>query len=479
MGMEVDMIMMASLGETDVDDDPILVLSCGHALTMTTLDGMMEMGNYYEQQDDPATGNTLYTAKLPMPGSEVKQVSCPSCRKPIMRILRYGRRIKDAQLSMRLKKHQMFQENTMVDAKGRFDVAGIQVESSHDRFMLTLSKIPADRWPDPPKLSLRKLGKFGKESDAFPCTNFSEIAETYGIPPEHRAIWVKHIQPLADVIKELNKINKKAIKSPTKQLYEAAVSRLYWLRASAASPVLDADGNTSDAVLPDEHANPDAMIQACIVECGLPADGNGGSSYVESLAEKTNALLLILSEASAAMESIGPMTGWYWFVEDFRNCCLVYTKLTMEAALKGHFDRRVAYSRVTLLDILCSQVRWLGLRPLPADKAAKEARLKRVDSLTEQFLEEVEELKAHCPLGIKPECLGKADAIDARMVTAVLMARGESTQALTQAEKVEVFRAVQADLRGSGHWYRCPNGHTVSDFCGLGRRFRSFMSHMH
>ncbi|KAI9241316.1 MAG: hypothetical protein BYD32DRAFT_66872 [Podila humilis] len=468
MGMEVDMIMMASLGETDVDDDPILVLTCGHALTMTTLDGMMEMSNYYEQESDPATGNTLYTAKLPLPGSEVKQVPCPSCRKPIMRLLRYGRRIKDAQLSMRLKKYQIFQENTMVEAKGRFDVARIQVESSHDGFMLTLSRISADRWPDPPKLSLRKLGKYGKESDAFPHTNFSAIAEIYGIPPEHRALWVKHIQPLAGVIKELNTINKKATKSPTKQLYEAAVSRLYWLRTSANGPVPDADGNTSGAVPPDEHADPDAMIQACIVECGLPADGNGGSSYVESLAEKTNALLLILSEASAAMESIGPMTGWYWFVEDLRNCCLVYTELTMEAALKGHFDRRVAYSRVTLLDILCSQVRWLGLRPLPTDEAAREARLKRVDSLEEQFLEEVEELKENCPLGIKSECLKRADAIETRMVTAVLMARGESTQALTQAEKVEVFRAMQATLGGSGHWYRCPNGHTyvIAD-CGM------------
>ncbi|KFH66126.1 hypothetical protein MVEG_08227 [Podila verticillata NRRL 6337] len=354
MGMEVDMIMMASLGETDVDDDPILVLTCGHALTMTTLDGMMEMSNYYEQESDPATGNTLYTAKLPLPGSEVKQVPCPSCRKPIMRLLRYGRRIKDAQLSMRLKKYQIFQENTMVEAKGRFDVARIQVESSHD-----------------------------------------------------------------GVIKELNMINKKATKSPTKQLYEAAVSRLYWLRASANGPVPDLDGNTSGA-------------------------------------------------ASAAMESIGPMTGWYWFVEDLRNCCLIYTELTMEAALKGHFDRRVAYSRVTLLDILCSQVRWLGLRPLPADKAAKEARLKRADSLAEQFLEEVKELKENCPLGIKSECLKRVDAIDARMVTAVLMARGESTQALTQAEKVEVFRAMQATLGGSGHWYRCPNGHTyvIAD-CGM------------
>ncbi|KAG0067610.1 hypothetical protein BGZ92_005099, partial [Podila epicladia] len=177
MAMQVDMIMMATLGETDVDDDPILVLSCGHALTMTTLDGMMEMGTYYEQKMDPTTENTLYVARLALPGNEVKQVSCPSCRNPIMQILRYGRRIKDAQLSMRLKKYQILQEKSMADAKDNFDVARIQVESNHEKFRLGVSKFPIDLREEPPKARLRKLGKFVQESDTFPGTNFSSITE--------------------------------------------------------------------------------------------------------------------------------------------------------------------------------------------------------------------------------------------------------------------------------------------------------------
>ncbi|KAF9334546.1 hypothetical protein BG006_001962 [Podila minutissima] len=48
------------------------------------------------------------------------------------------------------------------------------------------------------------------------------------------------------------------------------------------------------------------------------------------------------------------------------------------------------------------------------------------------------------------------------------MARGELNQALTKAEKAEVFRAMQAEIRGSGHWYRCPNGHSyVIGECGM------------
>ncbi|KAF9349803.1 hypothetical protein BGX26_011932 [Mortierella sp. AD094] len=463
MSMEVDMIMMASLGETDVDEDPILVLSCGHALTMTTLDGMMDMSRYYEEQVDRATSNTLYLAKRTLPGNEVKQVSCPSCRKPIMQLLRYGRRIKDAQLSLRLKKYQIIQENGIADIKDQFDDAEAQINMNHKSFMLALSKIQADPCADPPPPESRKLGKFAQESDPFPGSVFWSIDETYGIPPEHREEWAKHIRPAGILNKKLNTINKNAAMSPTKQVFEAAVARLYRLQQESRPT----DGTDQDKS-PDQDAA-SAMIQKCILKCGLPADGNGGSSYVESLAEKTNALLLVLSEASSAMEAVGPNTGWYFFVEDLRNCCLAYTHLTMKAAVKGHYERRVAYSRVILLDTLCDQVRWLGLRPVPdEDEDAKLVRFKAIDTLTESFMKELKVLKAHCPLGIKPECLARADATEKRMVTAVKTARGELNAPLTKAEKLQVFRAMAATLGGSGHWYRCPNGHTyVIGECGM------------
>jgi hypothetical protein len=133
----------------------------------------------------------------------------------------------------------------------------------------------------------------------------------------------------------------------------------------------------------------------------------------------------------------------------------------MEAALQGRFHRRVAYSRVTFLEILCGHVDWMGRRH-PANEADRQARLRRADSLMERFTVEVEELRASCPMVIRRECLDRAGKIEKRMVVAVKMARGELNQALTKAEKLEVFRAVSATLRGSGHWYRCCNGHTVS-----------------
>ncbi|KAG0327084.1 hypothetical protein BG000_001102 [Podila horticola] len=331
MAMQVDMILMANLGEIDVDDDPILMLSCGHALTMTTLDGMMEMGTYYKQRHDPATGNVLYIAKQSLPGSEVKQVSCPCCRQPIMQLLRYGRRIKDAQLSMRLKKFQIIQEKDMADVKAQFDVARAQIEKDRNSFVLAISKGITYAYVSPPPAELRKLGKFALESDQFPDSDFWTIAKTYSIPPGHCAAWLKYILPLVYVIQKLDEITRRAAMPPTTQVFEAAVSRLYRLKESNPT-----DGTDQDAV--------STMLKECIRNCGLSADGNVGSSYVESLAEKTNVLLLVLSEATAALEHAGTMSGWYWFVQDLRNCCSVYNDVTMDLALKGRFDRRVAYS---------------------------------------------------------------------------------------------------------------------------------------
>ncbi|KAF9322712.1 hypothetical protein BG006_002123 [Podila minutissima] len=449
MAMQVDYVNTVSLGDTDVNVNPILVLSCGHALTMATLDDMMEMGNYYESEIDPETEETNYNAKKSLPSEEVKLISCPSCHRPIMKLFRYGRRIKDAQLSMSLKKHQILQETTMADITIQFDIVRGQIEIGHINFVPALSKA-VYFCIDPPPPETRKLGKFALESDGFPSSAFWTISETYNIPHEHRVSWFKHIQPVGVVVKRLNEITAKAAMSPTKKVYEAAVLSFHRFKESHLVIGIDPEKAKQDAA--------STAIQEYIRNCGLPPDGNGGSSYVESLAEKTNALLLVLSEATAVLESVGPLSGWYWFVQDLRNCCCLYNNITMEAALKGRFDRRVAYSRVTLLEILCGHVHWMGLRRLPTDKADKQAHLRRVDNLMERFTEEVKELKVCCPLGIEHECLDRVGKIEKRMVIAVKMARGELNQALTKGLKLEVFRAVSAALHGN--WYRCPNGHT-------------------
>lgn len=104
------------------------------------------------------------------------------------------------------------------------------------------------------------------------------------------------------------------------------------------------------------------------------------------------------------------------------------------------------------------------MTPLPDDKAVKDAKLKPVDNVTAQFMEQLWDLQHNCPLGIKDELLKKASVIEERMVLAIEIARSELNRPLTKAEKQEVFRAMASEVGTTGHWYQCPNGHQVSYF---------------
>ncbi|KAF9323258.1 hypothetical protein BG006_001626, partial [Podila minutissima] len=464
MSMVVDMVTTSCLGETDVDKNPILVLSCGHALTITTLDDMMEMGIYYKQRIDPVTGATVYVAKRPLTSNGVKQVPCPSCQQPIVSPLRYGRRIRHVQLGMCLKEHLVHQEKAMTTAMDLLDDARMDIEDGRDLFMLKISRTPIYSKFAPPEPASRRLGKYAHEADAFPIMDFFTIVETYSIPPEHHRAWIDHMKPVVSAIKELNNVNKKATKSPTSEMFEAAFSHLCQVKVEEeAWPALGTKGHSSTGFSTDvmdlEGASA-SMVRECIIECGLPADGHGGSSYIASLVEKINVLLLVLSEASATMESVGPLTGWYWFVEDLRNCCLVYTDLAMEAAANGHYYHRVAYLRVVLLELLCDQVRWLGLRPLPDDQAAREIRFKHVHRFLELFLEEMEELEEGCPLGVKEGCLARSKEIEEKMVTALRIMQGELFLSQpNMIESIQVVCPMLSRISERSQWHQCTKGH--------------------
>ncbi|KAF9324049.1 hypothetical protein BG006_000909 [Podila minutissima] len=458
----MDKIFSSGLADMDVDMDPILILSCGHVLTMTTMDNMMEMDSYYIPHVNPATGNTRYIAKQPLPGDEVKQVSCPVCQKPIVHLLRYGRRIKDAQLGKNLKKYQIAQKNALADARDRFEDVRAEIQTNWTTYMQSLSSIKADTKVAPPSPNSRKLGKFMQEADPFPFTNFWFISKSYGIPPVHRAAWTKHMLPLRAVIMILNGINNEAAKSPTKDAFEVAYSHFYQLHTANATPLVDAEGRLTDGIYVDEvdSDKASAMTQDSIVECGLPADGYGGSSYVESLAEKTTILLWTLHHALVTLEFVGPMTGWYWFVEDLCNCCLVYTELLIEAAMNGRCYQRTALSRVILLDLMSHQARWMNLRLQAGDKGTNEARSQLADSLALACKEELEELRESCPVSMRKRCLERVKKIMERLTNEVKIARGDLSLQRTKFEGIQVVRINLNKIGEPSNWHRCTNGHT-------------------
>ncbi|KAL8674153.1 MAG: hypothetical protein Q9168_001447 [Polycauliona sp. 1 TL-2023] len=101
----VDYIMGFTYAEIDLDETPCIVPSCGHILTLESMDGHMEIANYYTISDDNSVENSVVGLKsrsVPFSTSELK--NCPMCRSPLRNINRYGRIVRRAWIDEATKK---------------------------------------------------------------------------------------------------------------------------------------------------------------------------------------------------------------------------------------------------------------------------------------------------------------------------------------------------------------------------------------
>ncbi|GLA58227.1 hypothetical protein AtubIFM54640_007373 [Aspergillus tubingensis] len=98
----VDLIELKAYKDVDIDQDPLVFLSCGHFYTASSLDGIMGMSEHY--QVESSTGRILgpkLTHRLLESG---RPKGCPQCRAPLRDIDRYNRIIKQAFLDEATKK---------------------------------------------------------------------------------------------------------------------------------------------------------------------------------------------------------------------------------------------------------------------------------------------------------------------------------------------------------------------------------------
>lgn len=89
--------------EVNLDQDPCIFPDCGHFITGTNMDGLMDMRAHYEMSagEDPSP-IALSSSSMPFSMDEVK--TCPSCRGSLRNIARYGRIVRRATLDEATKK---------------------------------------------------------------------------------------------------------------------------------------------------------------------------------------------------------------------------------------------------------------------------------------------------------------------------------------------------------------------------------------
>ncbi|TGJ82145.1 hypothetical protein E0Z10_g6594 [Xylaria hypoxylon] len=99
----VDFIMGSQYHEVNLDEDPCIFPDCGHFITKTNMDGLMDLKAHYDMSaEEESSPVALSSSSMPFSMDEVK--TCPSCRGSLRNIARYGRIIRRAILDEATKK---------------------------------------------------------------------------------------------------------------------------------------------------------------------------------------------------------------------------------------------------------------------------------------------------------------------------------------------------------------------------------------
>ncbi|KAI8074522.1 hypothetical protein BC940DRAFT_288446 [Gongronella butleri] len=465
MNMMVDFTMQETLGNIDVDRDPIIQLACNHALTVSTLDGMFDIGQYYEATMDNETGIANCTGVKPLLGSSNSVVTCPLCREPITSPLRYGRCIKNAQLDMAMRRFEVQQSISIKGIQKDSNTAKDRLEHYRPELMEQVAATVQDSIaaPHPPRKQLKTPGMIDSLSE-------------YQISEHHDKAWKEFIKPVKEVMKKISGVLRYASRSPTIKVYEAAVAQLYRSKKDGIISSLAVSTSsktfTEDLQLTPEEV--DALVQHCndyVVMSGLPPNGYGGSSLALANQERVNLLKMVVVHAMNLVNNLDELhsTGWHWFVKDLIELCYAHTGRQIETGKACSHPRVEMYGRFAKIELLLYRLQWIGYKPFPSDSADVQQRLALVEELLSIVKNEKRAIEESQFIGLRDELLPRVEELSQPMDTACKIARNEMASAsLSRNVKLEVFCAIQADLTGSGHWYRCANGHpyVIAD-CGM------------
>jgi hypothetical protein len=135
----VDLILFEKYGEIDIDENPLIFLSCGHFYTVSSLDGIMELGQHYVT--DPKTGEVVSPKALPrIMASETTAKGCPECRMSLRDINRYNRIVKRALLDESTRKFVAFASTKLVELSDSIQDKETQFENDKLAFMVEWSR---------------------------------------------------------------------------------------------------------------------------------------------------------------------------------------------------------------------------------------------------------------------------------------------------------------------------------------------------
>ena len=383
----LDSCEIIRLNEVDADRDPLMVPPCGHALTLSTLDDLMDLGSYYQEQKNESSGSVSYVGLKELPSGPSGEVICSECAQPIGALfLRYGRSIKHTQL---LHLMERFHKKQMADNNQR--CAGL-IESfarAKDSLWQSLSKAKASPRP----VSTRSIDRRVTVQDGVLIGDLGEIASLYHIPWRHQSIWKEAIKPAEDALAFF--VQSLLERSPIMDLTALLVRKLSPLGQGSHGSKRK---NTPALSSQSPHFSPsDEELSQAIRTLGLE-DAFRTDEDVTLYDAGSSSLILsgIFRLAVEAMHAAGVESGWYWFIGDLIDCCQLYNLQYKKMALDCGDTSTASIAGKLVLEGSFRKVHWLAERPLSGTGSTKEY-MKALQELEQVFRAELSEQRCDDP----------------------------------------------------------------------------------
>ena len=142
--MMVDYIMGSTYGEIDLDESPCIIPTCGHILTLESMDGHMDFATYYTFSDDATAEHPiigLTSSSVPFSTSGLK--NCPMCRAPLRNINRYGRIVRRGWIDEATKKFIVWANSRFVPLAAKMEQAEARLRGPITASQGSRSQLPS------------------------------------------------------------------------------------------------------------------------------------------------------------------------------------------------------------------------------------------------------------------------------------------------------------------------------------------------
>ncbi|KAJ3289716.1 hypothetical protein HK104_007278 [Borealophlyctis nickersoniae] len=461
--------MLSKFADVDPNEDPLIILQCGRAFTISTLDGILSMDQYY-LRGGPSAEAPYVACKPPPEAMWDRSPTCPHCRSPITDMKRYGRPLRKAALDVTNKK---FVSKWTARIKIADTAADLAARATRERNKEELERLGrgysgaeeldrARRWKKETKEELSERMKKGKPH------HLQTLFTKCGVSDADQLVWANFVAPLEEARREYEKILQGCKNFPIMKVYEAAVSMVERQREEdEIARNLGTLGITSE---PTATAHASEQDQKAVVALPLPKPDSGmlircvfsavqlELTLAELISERV--FLVIASSTSACTDAWSAA-----IMAIFYNCESEISAAT-DLACEGDLKRLEAQAYLLAAETMYRRLDFCLHYPahvmgLPADGAIDkdavvpnlrgDARLKFAQMIDLRVKVLMEQARRTVPPSSQSVIEERTNVIASAMQKCLSRAQSEFYEHVTREEMIAVFRAMSAEFVSAGH----------------------------